>query len=120
VNRPYLYRNLVGENKKPADAVRISGTITSELVQDLMKPAQNVPLTRSPRGNDGDDGDGADSSAWVEDKKQGATVSSEAARLSASESTYRDVPGAILRKPVTNEGPDFADKEIFCANDVSD
>jgi hypothetical protein len=44
-----------------------------------MNPAQNAPLTRSPRGDDGDDGDGAGSSAWVEDKKQGAAMSSEAA-----------------------------------------
>ena len=48
-----------------------------------MKPAQNAPLTRSPRGNDGDDGDGADSSAWVQDKKEGAAMSSEATRVSA-------------------------------------
>jgi hypothetical protein len=42
-----------------------------------MKPAQNAPLTRSPRGNDGDDdGDGADSSAWLEDKKEGSGMSS--------------------------------------------
>jgi hypothetical protein len=40
-----------------------------------MKPAQNAPLTRSPRG-DGDDGNGADSSAWVEDKKEGGGMSS--------------------------------------------
>ena len=37
-----------------------------------MNPAQNAPLTRSPRGNDGDDGDGAGSSAWIENKKEDA------------------------------------------------
>lgn len=41
-----------------------------------MIPAQNAPLTRSPRDDDGDDGDGADSSAWVEDKKQLGAMSS--------------------------------------------
>ena len=37
-----------------------------------MNPAQNVPLTRSPRGNDGDggNGDGADSSAYSENRKK--------------------------------------------------
>lgn len=78
-----------------------------------MKPAQNAPLTLSPRGNDGDDGDGADSSAWVQDKKEGAAMSSEATRVSASESTYRDVPGAILRKPMTNGGRHFAGRRNF-------
>ena len=42
-----------------------------------MNPAQNAPLTRSPRGNDGDDGDGADSSAWIENKKEDRAMSSE-------------------------------------------
>jgi hypothetical protein len=51
-----------------------------------MNPVQNAPLTRSPRGDDGDGGDGADSSAWVEDKKQGAAMSSEATGSSGSES----------------------------------
>jgi hypothetical protein len=48
----------------------------SELVQDLKKPAQNAPLTRSPRGDGGDDGDGAGSSACLEDKKEGGGMSS--------------------------------------------
>ncbi len=42
-----------------------------------MNPAQNAPLTRSPRGNDGDDGDGADSSAWIENKKEDRAMSSK-------------------------------------------
>lgn len=58
----------------------------SELIQDLKKPAQNAPLTRSPRGDGGDDGDGTDQSAWVENKKQDGAVSSEAAGMSISES----------------------------------
>ena len=51
-----------------------------------MNPAQNTPLTRSPRDDDGDDGDGAGSSAWVEDKKEDGGMSSEAAEGSRSES----------------------------------
>ncbi|HEY5256505.1 MAG TPA: hypothetical protein VIJ53_17760 [Acidobacteriaceae bacterium] len=51
-----------------------------------MIPAQNAPLTRSPRDDDGDDGDGADSSAWIEDKKEDRAMSSQATSDSASES----------------------------------
>ena len=51
-----------------------------------MNPAQNAPLTRSPRGNDGDDGDGADSSAWIENKKEDRAMSSKEPCDSASES----------------------------------
>jgi hypothetical protein len=93
----------------------------SELVQDLKKPAQNAPLTRSPRGNDGDDGDGADSSAWVENKKQHGGVSSEATRGSTSEAlqttTYRDVLEVRPGQMETTISPAI---DIFTVNDFSD
>lgn len=86
-----------------------------------MKPAQNAPLTRSPRGNDGDDGDGADSSAWLEDKKQDGAMSSEATRDSGSESvqilTHRS---ATMRGSERMNAITLPVEEIFTANDVSD
>jgi hypothetical protein len=78
-----------------------------------MNPAQNAPLTRSPRGNDGDGGDGADSSAWVEDKKQDGAVSSEAGRVSITESLQTTLDQVVCT-PVGDEGmPKFRRMKKF-------
>ncbi len=86
-----------------------------------MNPAQNAPLTRSPRGNDGgDDGDGADSSAWVEDKKQVGTVSSRAPGLRRLNRYRRASTRVIPRRFEGRSGSISPDEEIFTATNVSD
>ena len=45
--------------KGPRMRLASAGRVLSELALLLTKSAQNAPLTRSPRGHDGDDGDGA-------------------------------------------------------------
>jgi hypothetical protein len=52
-----------GKRKSPPMRCASAGSDISELYMP-MKPAQNAPLTRSPRDDDdGDDGDGAGKSA---------------------------------------------------------
>jgi hypothetical protein len=83
-----------------------------------MNPAQIAPLTRSPRDDDGDDGDGADSSAWLEDKKQLGAMSSWA-RAFRRLNRYRRASARVISRKLGGTDVSFSpDEEIFTANDV--
>jgi hypothetical protein len=56
--------------KNPPMRFASAGYEISELAIGSKKSAQNAPLTRSPRDDDGDDGDGAEQTAWIENREK--------------------------------------------------